>query len=77
MVPPGVVPGGNRRPCRIGGGGIGTEEFCQKINGTITINPNSNRAGEFIAIHELTHAVQQKQKADQELFAELLEVEDD
>ena len=26
-------------------------------NGVITINPNSNRAGEFIAIHELTHAI--------------------
>ena len=26
-------------------------------NGTITINPNSDRAGEFIAIHELTHAI--------------------
>ncbi len=26
-------------------------------NGTITINPNSNRMGEFIAIHELTHAI--------------------
>lgn len=26
-------------------------------NGVITINPNSSRAGEFIAIHELTHAI--------------------
>ncbi len=26
-------------------------------NGVITINPNSTRAGEFIAIHELTHAI--------------------
>ena len=26
-------------------------------NGVITINPNSNRAGEFVAIHELTHAI--------------------
>ena len=26
-------------------------------NGVITINPNSNKAGEFIAIHELTHAI--------------------
>lgn len=26
-------------------------------NGVITINPNSNRAGEFLAIHELTHAI--------------------
>ncbi len=30
-------------------------------NGIITINPNSNRAGEFIAIHELTHAIGTKQ----------------
>lgn len=30
-------------------------------NGTITINPNSNRAGEFIAIHELTHAIGTKE----------------
>lgn len=30
-------------------------------NGVITINPNSNRAGEFIAIHELTHAIGTKQ----------------
>ena len=34
----------------------------EKINGqykdgVITINPNSNRAGEFLAIHELTHAI--------------------
>ncbi len=26
-------------------------------NGVITINPNSTRAGEFIAIHELTHSI--------------------
>ena len=26
-------------------------------NGVITINPNSARAGEFIAVHELTHAI--------------------
>ena len=26
-------------------------------NGVITINPNSTRTGEFIAIHELTHAI--------------------
>lgn len=26
-------------------------------SGVITINPNSNRVGEFIAIHELTHAI--------------------
>lgn len=26
-------------------------------NGIITINPNSTRAGEFIAVHELTHAI--------------------
>jgi len=26
-------------------------------NGVITINPNSSRAGEFLAIHELTHAI--------------------
>ena len=30
-------------------------------NGVITINPNSTRAGEFIAIHELTHAIGTKQ----------------
>lgn len=30
-------------------------------NGTIIINPNSNRAGEFIAIHELTHAIGTKE----------------
>lgn len=30
-------------------------------NGIITINPNSNRAGEFIAIHELTHAIGTKE----------------
>ena len=26
-------------------------------DGVITINPNSNRSGEFLAIHELTHAI--------------------
>lgn len=26
-------------------------------NGVITINPNSDRTGEFIAVHELTHAI--------------------
>lgn len=26
-------------------------------NNVITLNPNSNRAGEFLAIHELTHAI--------------------
>nr|DAU93975.1 MAG TPA: Large polyvalent protein associated domain 38 [Caudoviricetes sp.] len=26
-------------------------------NGVITINPNSTKAGEFIAVHELTHAI--------------------
>lgn len=26
-------------------------------DGTITINPNSNRSGEFLAVHELTHAI--------------------
>ena len=26
-------------------------------NGVITINPNSTRAGEFLAVHELTHAI--------------------
>lgn len=31
------------------------------INGVITINPNSTRAGEFIAIHELTHAIGTKE----------------
>lgn len=30
-------------------------------NGVITINPNSTRVGEFIAIHELTHAIGTKQ----------------
>ena len=30
-------------------------------NGVITINPNSTRAGEFITIHELTHAIGTKQ----------------
>ena len=30
-------------------------------NGIITINPNSTRAGEFVAIHELTHAIGTKQ----------------
>ena len=29
----------------------------QYKNGVITINPNSARAGEFLAIHELTHAI--------------------
>lgn len=33
-------------------------------NGVITINPNSNKAGEFIAIHELTHAIGTKQMLD-------------
>lgn len=33
-------------------------------NGIITINPNSNRAGEFISIHELTHAIGTKQMLD-------------
>ncbi len=32
-------------------------------NGVITINPNSNRVGEFITIHELTHAIGTKQMA--------------
>lgn len=27
------------------------------LNGVITINPNSTKAGEFIAVHELTHAI--------------------
>lgn len=31
------------------------------LNGVITINPNSSRAGEFIAIHELTHAIGTKE----------------
>jgi len=31
------------------------------VNGIITINPNSSRTGEFIAIHELTHAIGTKQ----------------
>ena len=26
-------------------------------DGTITINPNSDRSGEFLAVHELTHAI--------------------
>ena len=30
-------------------------------NGVITINPNSTRAGEFIAVHELTHAIGTKE----------------
>lgn len=30
-------------------------------NGIITINPNSTRTGEFIAIHELTHAIGTKE----------------
>lgn len=30
-------------------------------NGVITINPNSTKAGEFIAIHELTHAIGTKE----------------
>lgn len=33
-------------------------------DGVITINPNSNRLGEFIAIHELTHAIGTKQMAN-------------
>lgn len=33
-------------------------------NGIITINPNSTRAGEFIAIHELTHAIGTKEMLD-------------
>ena len=33
-------------------------------NGTITINPNSNRAFEYIATHELTHAIGTKQMLD-------------
>lgn len=33
-------------------------------NGVITINPNSNRAGEFLAIHELTHAIGTQQMLD-------------
>ena len=41
---------------------LGTTEDGKMINGkyedgVITINPNSNRAGEFIAVHELTHAI--------------------
>lgn len=41
---------------------LGTTEDGKMINGKyedgiITINPNSNRAGEFIAVHELTHAI--------------------
>ena len=41
---------------------LGTTEDGKIINGkyedgVITINPNSNRAGEFIAVHELTHAI--------------------
>ncbi len=30
-------------------------------NGSITINPNSTRTGEFIAVHELTHAIGTKE----------------
>lgn len=33
-------------------------------NGVITINPNSNKTGEFIAIHELTHAIGTKDMID-------------
>ena len=33
-------------------------------NGVITINPNSTRAGEFVAIHELTHAIGTEQMID-------------
>lgn len=33
-------------------------------NGTITINPNSKRAFEYIATHELTHAIGTKQMLD-------------
>ena len=33
-------------------------------NGVITINPNSTRTGEFIAIHELTHAIGTKDMLD-------------
>ena len=33
-------------------------------NGVITLNPNSNRAGEFLAIHELTHAIGTKDMID-------------
>lgn len=33
-------------------------------DGVITINPNSNRAGEFVAIHELTHAIGTKPMID-------------
>ena len=41
---------------------LGTTEDGKMINGkyedgVITINPNSIRAGEFIAVHELTHAI--------------------
>ena len=41
---------------------LGATEDGKMINGkyedgVITINPNSNRAGEFIAVHELTHAI--------------------
>lgn len=41
---------------------LGTTEDGKMINGkyengVITINPKSNRAGEFIAVHELTHAI--------------------
>lgn len=33
-------------------------------DGVITINPNSSKAGEFIAIHELTHAIGTKDMID-------------
>lgn len=33
-------------------------------NGSITINPNSTRTGEFIAVHELTHAIGTKEMLD-------------
>ena len=33
-------------------------------NGLITINPNSTRTGEFIAVHELTHAIGTKEMLD-------------
>ena len=33
-------------------------------NNVITLNPNSNRAGEFLAIHELTHAIGTKSMID-------------
>lgn len=48
---------------------LGTDENGNIINGkydnnTITINPNSDRAGEFIAVHELTHAIGTDQMVD-------------